>query len=82
MCVYVAVLATTSDKHRSGRKRITDENTNINIVLTAIEEKFTTPKKIRCELELPASSHSVMSLVLQCTTRTTTKSSCIQQLVS
>lgn len=50
---------TVADNHRSGRKRITDENTNINIVLTAIEEKFTTPKKNRRELELPASSHSL-----------------------
>jgi adenylate kinase family enzyme len=50
---------TVADKHRSGRKRITDENTNINIVLTAIEEKFTTLKKIRRELELPALFHSL-----------------------
>ena len=36
---------TVTDKNRSGRKRKTDENTNINIVVTANVEMFTVPKR-------------------------------------
>jgi transposase len=47
------------DKRRSGRKRKTDENTDINIINTAKEEKFTTPKRIKRELQLTVSAHTI-----------------------
>jgi transposase len=50
---------TVAEEHRSGRKRKTDENTNINIALTAEVETFITPKMIKRQLDLPVSHHTV-----------------------
>jgi transposase len=47
------------DKRRSGRKRKTDENTDVNIITTAIEKKFITPKKIKRELQLSVSADTI-----------------------
>jgi hypothetical protein len=40
-------------------KRKTDENTDVNIIITAVEKKFITPKKIKRELHLPVSAHTI-----------------------
>jgi transposase len=50
---------TVSDQRRSGRRRKTDENTNINIGVTAIVEKVITPKTIKRELDLPVATRTV-----------------------
>jgi hypothetical protein len=47
------------DLSRSGRPHITDENTNINIAVTARVEKFVTPKKIKRNLDLDTSTRTV-----------------------
>lgn len=48
------------DENRSGRQRATDENTDINIALTAIEEPFAaTPKQIKRRLGLEISARTV-----------------------
>lgn len=44
------------DKRRSGRKRKTDEKTDVNIIAAATEKKFITPKKIKREQQLLAVS--------------------------
>jgi hypothetical protein len=50
---------TVEDKLRSGRKRKTDENTDINIVLTSLVEPFKKPKEIKAELDLDVSHHTI-----------------------
>jgi transposase len=50
---------TVAEKPRSGRRKKTDENTDINIVVTAAVEKFTRPKKIKRELDLSVSARTV-----------------------
>jgi transposase len=47
------------DKERSGRPRCTDEQTDIEIESFAEEKKFTTPKEIIRELQLPLSCDTV-----------------------
>jgi transposase len=48
------------DEQRSGRPRSTDENTDINIALTAIEEPFAaTPKQVKRKLGLEVSARTV-----------------------
>jgi len=47
------------DKERSGRPRITDEKTDEKIVSVAVEEKFTTLRRIKNELELDCSSRTI-----------------------
>jgi hypothetical protein len=48
------------DEQRSGRPHATDENTDINIALTAIEEPFAaTPKQIKRRLGLEISARTV-----------------------
>jgi len=49
---YYENTGTVADKRRSGRKRKTDENTDINIIATAIEKPKTTPKNIKREQDL------------------------------
>ncbi|MGH7239292.1 MAG: hypothetical protein ACREHG_04400, partial [Candidatus Saccharimonadales bacterium] len=51
--------ATVKDKSRSGRPRITDENTNINIALTGNIEKLVTPRVIKHKLDLEVSTRTV-----------------------
>jgi transposase len=47
------------DKLRSGRKRKTNENTDVNIIASAVEKKFTTPKRIKREQQLAVSTRTV-----------------------
>jgi DDE superfamily endonuclease/Transposase len=47
------------ETHRTGRKRKTDENTDINIVVTAAVEKFTEPKAVKRALDLDVSARTV-----------------------
>lgn len=47
------------DRPHTGRKRKTDENTNVNIAFTGIVEKFITPKRVKRQLDLDVSSRSV-----------------------
>jgi transposase len=47
------------DMDRSGRPPITDENTNINIVVDAIVDPFTVPNQILADLDLDISARSV-----------------------
>ena len=50
---------TVKEKHRTGRKRKTDENTNINIAVTAEVEPFKKPKNIKAALDLDVSRRTV-----------------------
>jgi transposase len=50
---------TVKETHRTGRKRKTDENTDINIVVTASVEKFTEPKAVKRALDLDVSARTV-----------------------
>jgi transposase len=50
---------TVKGKSRPGGRRKTDENTNINIALTAKVEKFVTPKQIKHKLDLEVSARTV-----------------------
>jgi transposase len=50
---------TIVDKPRSGRPRETDENTDVNIVVTASVEKFIVPKMIKRQLDLQVDHHTV-----------------------
>jgi transposase len=47
------------DMDRSGRPCITDENTNINIVVDAIVDPFTVPNQILADLDLDISARTV-----------------------
>jgi transposase len=47
------------DQPRTGRKRKTDENTDINIIAVAVGEKFTTPKRIKREQQLTISARTI-----------------------
>jgi transposase len=47
------------DKRRSGRKRKTDENTDVNIIASAVEKKFTTPKMIKREQQLAVCTRTI-----------------------
>jgi hypothetical protein len=50
---------TVKDNSRSGSSRQSDENTNINIALTADVEKLITPKEIKHKLDLDVSTRTV-----------------------
>jgi transposase len=50
---------TLKHKSRSGRPRKTDENTDINLSLTAKVEKFVTPKLLKHKLDLDVSARTV-----------------------
>jgi transposase len=56
---YYVQHGSVTDQHRCGRRKKTDENTNINIAVTAHVEKFITPKKIKRELDLVVSTRTV-----------------------
>jgi hypothetical protein len=47
------------DEPRSGRPRVTSEETDTLIAATAIETPFTTPRTIRSELEVEASARTI-----------------------
>ena len=47
------------DRRRIGRPRLTDESTDTNITLTALVEKFTSPRQIKRSLELDASARTI-----------------------
>ena len=50
---------TVKETHRTGRKRKTDENTDINIVVSASVEKFIVPKTIKRALDPTVSPRTV-----------------------
>ncbi len=47
------------DKQHTGRPRLSDENTDINIAVTARVERFTTPKRVKRQLDLDVSTRTV-----------------------
>jgi transposase len=47
------------DEPRSGRPRVTSENTDTSIVAAATESPFTTPRRIRAEQDIDASARTV-----------------------
>jgi transposase len=53
-----ALTGTVKDEPR-GRKRKTDENTDVNIVVTSIDDHFKKPKQIKAALDLEVSRRTV-----------------------
>ena len=47
------------DRPRTGRPRVTDDITDTNITLTAIIDKFTSPRQIKRKLELDGSRMTI-----------------------
>ena len=47
------------DKRRPGRKRHTDESIDVNIIASAVEKKFTTPKMIKREQQLAVCTRTI-----------------------
>ena len=54
-----AVNETVKEKHRTGRKRKTDENINVNIAVVAEVQPFQKPKNIKSALDLDVSGRTV-----------------------
>jgi hypothetical protein len=62
---YYDITNTVKEKHRTGRKRKTDENTNINIAVTTELEPFKRPKQIKAVLDLDVSCRTIDRRLLE-----------------
>jgi transposase len=62
---YYDITNTVKEKHRTGCKRKTDENTNINIAVTTELEPFKRPKQIKAVLDLDVSCRTIDRRLLE-----------------
>lgn len=63
---YYDINKNVEDRPRTGRPKITDENSNINIGVTAIVEPFSVPKTVKHALDLDVSARTVRRRMDDC----------------